>query len=109
MKLTLPGRTVQYQPLYTRLIAGTFILLSLALGYWVSSWFFLFTAFVEANLFQSALTKWCLTEDILAKFGYKRCGEQEKEDISPTAHTPGRGCSKARRLVVAFDLSNLIL
>jgi len=60
-----------------RLIAGTFILLSLALGYWVSPWFFLFTAFVGANLFQSALTKWCLMEDILAKFGYKRCGEED--------------------------------
>ena len=33
---------------YIRLIAGTFILVSLALGYWVSPWFFLFTAFVVA-------------------------------------------------------------
>jgi hypothetical protein len=48
-----------------RLIAGTFVLLSLALGWWVSPYWFLFTAFVGANLFQSALTKWCLMEDIL--------------------------------------------
>ena len=59
---------------YIRLIAGTFILASLALGYWVSPWFFLFTAFVGANLLQSVFTKWCLMEDILAKFGVKRCG-----------------------------------
>ena len=48
-----------------RAIAGTFILVSVALGYWVSPYWFLFTAFVGANLFQSALTKWCLMEDIL--------------------------------------------
>ncbi len=56
-----------------RLIAGTFILVSLALGYWVSPYYFLFTAFVGANLFQSALTRWCLMEQILGLFGMKRC------------------------------------
>jgi len=61
-----------------RLIAGTFILASLALGYWVSHWFFLFTAFVGANLFQSALTNWCLMEDILGKFGYSAAGRKDK-------------------------------
>ncbi|MGE5193584.1 MAG: DUF2892 domain-containing protein [Deltaproteobacteria bacterium] len=50
-----------------RLIAGTFILISLALGQWVSPYWYWFTAFVGANLFQSALTKWCLMEDILRK------------------------------------------
>jgi hypothetical protein len=48
-----------------RLIAGTFVLVSLALGWWVSPYWFLFTALVGANLFQSALTNWCITEDIL--------------------------------------------
>lgn len=48
-----------------RLIAGTFILLSLALGWWVSAWWFLFTAFVGVNLMQSSFTRWCLMEDIL--------------------------------------------
>lgn len=48
-----------------RPIAGTFILVSLALGTWVSPWWLLFTAFVGANLVQSSLTKWCLMEDIL--------------------------------------------
>ncbi len=42
-----------------RLIAGTFVLVSLALGYWVSPYWYLFTAFVGLNLFQSGLTNWC--------------------------------------------------
>ncbi len=66
---------------WIRLIAGIFILASLALGWWVSPWFFLFTAFVGANLFQSALTKWCLMEDILAAFGVKRCEEKNRGDM----------------------------
>jgi len=52
-----------------RLIAGTFILVSLALGVWVNRNFLWFTAFVGANLLQSSLTKWCLMEDILKKLG----------------------------------------
>jgi Protein of unknown function (DUF2892) len=56
---------------YIRLIAGTFVLVSLALGYWVSPYWWLFTAFVGVNLFQSALTGWCLMEDILRKLGVK--------------------------------------
>jgi hypothetical protein len=51
-----------------RMIAGIFILASLALGWWVSPYFFLFTAFVGVNLLQSSITKWCLMEDILKKF-----------------------------------------
>jgi hypothetical protein len=38
-----------------RMIAGAFVVLSLALGYWVSPYWYLFTAFVGLNLFQSAL------------------------------------------------------
>ena len=57
---------------YIRLIAGTFVLPSLALGTWVSPYWYLFTAFVGVNLFQSALTKWCLMEDILRKLGVKK-------------------------------------
>jgi pheromone shutdown protein TraB len=60
-----------------RLVAGTFILLSLALGVqaspiFVSPWWLAFTAFVGANLLQSALTKWCLMESILSKLGVER-------------------------------------
>ena len=42
---------------YIRMIAGAFVVLSLALGYWVSPYWFLFTAFVGLNLFQSAFTE----------------------------------------------------
>ena len=48
-----------------RVIAGMFILSSLALGFWVSPYWFLFTAFVGVNLIQSSFTGWCLMEDIL--------------------------------------------
>ena len=58
---------------WIRLIAGTFIMGSLALGYFARPWWFLFTAFVGANLFQSALTKWCLMENILGSFGVPAC------------------------------------
>ena len=68
-----------------RAIAGTFVLASLALGWWVSEYWFLFTAFVGANLLQSAFTRWCLMEDILRKTGLHR--------ESPTARgrTPETG------------------
>ena len=52
-----------------RAIAGTFVLVSLALGWWVSPWWFLFTTFVGVNLLQSAFTKWCLMETILTRIG----------------------------------------
>ena len=52
-----------------RLIAGVFVLVSLALGYWVNELWFLFTAFVGVNLIQSAFTRWCLMETILTRLG----------------------------------------
>jgi len=52
-----------------RIIAGTFVLISLALAHWVNPNWLWFTAFVGANLFQSGITRWCLMEDILKKFG----------------------------------------
>ena len=57
-----------------RIIAGLFVLVSLALGapaspFYVSSYWLWFTAFVGANLFQSGITRWCLMENILRKFG----------------------------------------
>ena len=57
-----------------RLFAGTLILLSLALGVpgspvFVSPWWLALTAFVGANLAQSALTRWCPLEIILRKLG----------------------------------------
>jgi hypothetical protein len=57
-----------------RLVAGTLILLSLALGIpdsplFVSQWALAFTAFIGVNLLQSAVTKWCLMETIMRKLG----------------------------------------
>ncbi len=54
-----------------RAIAGTFIIVSLILGYYVNANWYWFTAFVGANLFQSAFTQWCLMEDLLKKFFFK--------------------------------------
>ena len=58
----------------TRVVAGAFILLSLALGIpgspiFMSQWWLAFTAFVGVNLLQSAVTKWCLMETIMRKLG----------------------------------------
>ncbi len=55
-----------------RLIAGSFVLLSLALGHYVSSYWYLFTAFVGLNLFQSGLTNWCPMMTFLRKLGVGR-------------------------------------
>ena len=54
---------------WLRLIAGTFVIASVALGYWVSPYFFLFTAFVGLNLFQSGLTNWCPMMTFLRSLG----------------------------------------
>ncbi len=54
---------------YLRLIAGFFVMLSVALGYYVSPYWFLFTAFVGLNLFQSAFTNWCPMMVFLRKLG----------------------------------------
>ncbi|MGP0075032.1 MAG: DUF2892 domain-containing protein [Bryobacteraceae bacterium] len=56
---------------YLRLIAGAFVMLTLALGYWVSPYWYLFTAFVGLNLFQSAFTNWCPMMSILRKLGVR--------------------------------------
>ena len=54
---------------WLRLIAGTFVVASVALGYWVSAYFLLFTAFVGLNLFQSGLTNWCPMMTFLRSLG----------------------------------------
>ncbi len=55
-----------------RIFAGSFVLISLALGYWVNAGWFLFTAFVGVNLIQSTITKWCLLESILKKYIFNK-------------------------------------
>lgn len=54
---------------WIRAIAGTFVLISVGLGYFHHRYWLFFTAFVGLNLLQSAFTKWCLMEIILDKLG----------------------------------------
>ena len=59
-----------------RIVAGFFVLLSLALGYpgspfFVSEYWLAFIAFVGVNLLQSGLTRWCLMESILRRLGIR--------------------------------------
>ncbi len=59
-----------------RIMAGSFILISLAVGVdasplFVSKYFLWLTAFVGANLFQSGFTHFCPAESILSKLGLK--------------------------------------
>lgn len=60
-----------------RILAGSFVLLSLALGVegspvFVSKWFLAFTAFVGLNLLQSGFTGFCPPEKLLLKLGVRR-------------------------------------
>ncbi|WP_283744124.1 DUF2892 domain-containing protein [Sideroxydans sp. CL21] len=59
------------------IVAGTFVMLSLALGVqsspiFVSNYFLLFSAFVGFNLFQSGITRFCPLDSILARLGVKK-------------------------------------
>lgn len=56
---------------FIKAIAGSFILISLILAYYVNENWIWFTAFVGANLLQSAFTNWCLMEVILKRLGVK--------------------------------------
>lgn len=60
-----------------RIMAGSFILLSLALGVdesplFVSRWFLAFTAFVGFNLLQSGFTGVCPPEKLLRRMGFRK-------------------------------------
>ena len=50
-----------------RRMAGIMVLVFLALGYWVSPWFFLVVAFTGLNLLQSSFTKWCPIEKVVER------------------------------------------
>ncbi|MCX7805885.1 MAG: DUF2892 domain-containing protein [Planctomycetota bacterium] len=58
-----------------RLLAGIFVLGSVALARWHSQWWLLLTAFVGVNLLQSGLTDWCPAMWFFGKMGLKRCGK----------------------------------
>jgi DUF2892 family protein len=68
-------------------MAGAFVLASLALGYWVSPYWLLFTAFVGLNLVQSGLTNWCPAMTIFRKLGLKDASSCHVTDgsISPSS------------------------
>jgi len=61
-----------------RAIAGSFILMSLALYHYHSHKWLYFTIFVGANLLQSAFTKFCLMEKYWLKY------KDRKHDFLPT-------------------------
>lgn len=56
-----------------RRFAGTFILASVVLGWWVHPAWFAFTAFVGFNLLQSSVTNFCPLERILGRVGFPGC------------------------------------
>jgi hypothetical protein len=53
------------------LLAGLFIMASVALGYYLSPYFYLFTIFVGLNLFQSAFSHWCPMMTFLRRMGFR--------------------------------------
>ena len=54
---------------YIRILAGTLVLVSLALAHFVNAWWLLLAVFVSLNLIQSAFTGFCPAELILHKLG----------------------------------------
>jgi hypothetical protein len=56
---------------WLRLIAGTFVLISVLLGYYVSAKWFWVTGFVAVNLMQSAFSNWCPMMTFLRKLGVR--------------------------------------
>lgn len=59
-----------------RLIAGSFVLASVLLGYYHSPYWFFFTGFVAVNLIQSALTNWCPMMTFLRWMGAKDAAQE---------------------------------
>ena len=53
-----------------RILAGTLVLVSLALAYFVHPWWLALTAFVGLNLFQSGFTGFCPAEIVIRKLGF---------------------------------------
>jgi len=62
-------------PLRFWAVRGFFVLVSLALGHWVSDYWYLFTAFVGLNLFKSGFTNWCPIMTFFRKLGVR--GEEQ--------------------------------
>jgi hypothetical protein len=56
-----------------RLVAGAFLLISLVLAHFVNPNWLWFTAFIGANLLQSAFTRWCPMMAVLKWAGLPTC------------------------------------
>jgi hypothetical protein len=54
---------------YIRILAGTLVLVSVALAHFVNAWWLLLAVFVGVNLIQSVITGFCPAEIILHKLG----------------------------------------
>ena len=67
---------------YLRLIAGTFIIISLVLAHYHSEWWLLFTGFVGLNLLQSGFSNWCPMMLFLKWGGVKTDAEMCKSAAS---------------------------
>ena len=65
-----------------RLLAGTFVLLGVALAHFVNPWWLLLPTFVGANLIQSVFTGFCPPSLVLRKVGWL--------DDAGTIHWGGR-------------------
>lgn len=61
-----------------RRFAGTFILLSVALGTWVNPWWYAFTAFVGLNLLQFSFTNFCPLERVLGVLHFPGCASRDR-------------------------------
>lgn len=55
-----------------RLLAGILVITSLALGYFISHYWFLLTAFVGFNLIQSSFTRFCPAEIVIGKLFFEK-------------------------------------
>ena len=53
------------------MFAGFMVLISLALGFYVSPWWFLLNAFVGLNLIQASVTGFCPAAIVFRKLGVK--------------------------------------
>lgn len=68
---------------FVRVLAGSMILLSVALAHFVSQWWMLLTCFVGLNLIQSAFTGFCPPEMLARRLGWLK--DSAKCDHNPPA------------------------
>ena len=70
---------------YIRILAGSMVLLSVALSHFVNPWWLLLAVFVSLNLIQSAFTGFCPPEFLLRKLGVPSggCGCGESRPAEP--------------------------